>query len=198
MARNRCGLLLSLILLYIQKFILLPVSTYTLSMLDTRNLSAMKIDNYTWKTIGLSAIAGMRSLSAPALLSHALQKSPFLTLESSPLRYLQSEPVATGLKVMAASEMAGDKIPGIPDRIIPPILLSRAASGALVGATLYTAHKGKVVQGALIGAAVAVAATYLSFYLRKSLTENTRLPDAAFAALEDAIVLTGGVAIIKP
>ncbi|WP_439883318.1 DUF4126 family protein [Pontibacter sp. MBLB2868] len=154
-------------------------------------------DSYIWKTIGLGAVAGMRAMSAPALLSNELSKIPTTRLSHSPLHYLQSGAVSTGLKVMAASEMLGDKIPGIPDRITIPSVLTRAASGALVGATLFTANKDKTMTGAAVGAAAAVAATYISFYLRKLVRKQTSFPDAFSGVIEDAIMLGSGLAITK-
>jgi uncharacterized membrane protein len=152
-------------------------------------------NNPIWKTLGMGAIAGMRSMTAPAILSTELSNAPSDALKHSPLRYLQHGPVATGLKLMAASELVGDKLPGMPDRISPPILLSRAASGALVGATIFTTHRGKWLKGAAIGATAAVAATYGSFYLRMLL--NKYAPNAFSGALEDAVTLASGVAISK-
>lgn len=154
-------------------------------------------DSYIWKTVGLGAVAGIRAMSAPALLSNELHKIPTAALAHSPLHYLQSGPVSTGLKVMAASEMLGDKIPNIPDRISPPSLLVRAASGALVGATLFTANRDKTMVGAAIGAAAAIAATYASFYLRKLVTTHTNFPDSFSGAVEDALMLSSGLAITK-
>lgn len=152
-------------------------------------------DSPIWRTLGLGAIAGMRSMTAPALLSNELSKAPTEALVGSPLRYLQHGPVATGLKLLAASELIGDKMPGMPDRIDPPALLSRAASGALVGATIFTVHRDSWLKGAAIGAAAAVAATYGSFYLRKLM--NKYAPNAVSGAVEDALTLASGLAITK-
>ncbi|MBF9254543.1 DUF4126 family protein [Pontibacter sp. 172403-2] len=155
----------------------------------------MNNNNPIWRTLGLGAIAGMRSMTAPALLSNELSNAPTAALAGSPLRYLQHGPVATGLKLLAASELVGDKIPGMPDRISPPILLPRALSGALVGATIFTVHQDSWIKGAAIGAAAAVAATYGSFYLRKLM--NKYAPNAVSGALEDALTLGSGLAIAK-
>lgn len=153
--------------------------------------------NYYWKTAGLGAIAGIRSLSATAILSHELSNTPKEILQRSPLRYLQAWPVATGLKYLAATEIAGDKVPGVPNRIALPSLLVRTASGALVGAAIFTANRDKGVKGALIGGLAAVAVTYGSFYLRKSLSKNTKVPDTVLGFIEDAIMLSSGIAMIK-
>ncbi|WP_242917650.1 DUF4126 family protein [Pontibacter liquoris] len=152
-------------------------------------------NNLIFKTLGMGAIAGMRSMTAPALLSTALTHAPKEALTRSPLRYLQYGPVATGLKVMAATELVGDKLPGAPDRIAAPVLLPRAASGALVGAAIFTLNHDNWLQGAAYGAAAAVAATFGSYYLRKLM--NRYAPNAFSGALEDMLTLAGGVALTK-
>ena len=49
-----------------------------------------------WPAIGFAALAGMRSMSAPALLSHYLARNPSWLLLNSPLRALQKPLVARG------------------------------------------------------------------------------------------------------
>ncbi len=149
------------------------------------------------KAFSLGIIAGMRSMSAPALASHFFTQVPAAALADSPLRFMQSKPVATGLKVMAASEMIADKLPGTPDRIAPPVLAVRILSGALVGATCCQADGQPTWAGALLGSVGAVAASYGFYYLRKSLVQTTPLPDYAWALAEDAIVLAGGISLTK-
>ena len=142
-------------------------------------------------------MAGMRAMSAPALLSDELSRMPSNSLAHSPLHFLQSDAVATGLKVVAATELLGDKIPNVPDRIKPASLTVRALSGAVVGATVFTANKASTAKGALLGAAAAVAGTYASFYLRKAIKKYTNLPDSVSGAIEDAIMFSSGLAITK-
>ena len=155
------------------------------------------MSKHLWQTLGLGAIAGFRSMTAPALLSSNLLNYYPHSLAGSPLRYLQKPLVAHGLKVLAAAEMAADKLPHMPDRIAPPALLERAAMGALVGATLYKINHGKLLNGALLGGVSAVAATYLSYFLRKQTTESSGLPSSLVGGLEDALTLGMGLALTK-
>jgi len=157
----------------------------------------MKTPRYLWQAVALSTLAGMRSLAAPALLSHHLSKHPAAGLTGSPLRFMQLTQVATLTKVLAAAEMTGDKMPGIPNRIAPAALAARAATGGLVGATLFKANQDSMVQGAVIGAAAAMAATFASFYLRKALVRSTGITDSIFGMLEDTLVMRSGVAALK-
>ncbi|MCC9165487.1 DUF4126 family protein [Pontibacter harenae] len=155
------------------------------------------IKNYQWKALGLGAVAGMRSLTAPAILSHQLSLAPAGGLQNSPLKYLQKGPVATGLKLLAASEMAGDKLPDVPDRITLAPILFRTAAGSAVGAAVFIANQDRAVTGAVLGGLAAIAATYGSFYLRRFLNRNVKLPNVLSGAVEDAITIGSGIVVTK-
>lgn len=155
------------------------------------------MSKHFWQTVGLSTVAGVRSMTAPALLSGNLTRLRPAGLAQSPLRLLQKPWVATGLKLMAASEMAADKLPQMPNRTAPPVLLGRLLSGALVGATLYKANRGSSWSGALLGGSVAVAATFGSFWLRTTGAKKLGLPVTLVGGLEDVLVIGGGLALVK-
>ena len=154
-------------------------------------------NNYIWKAVGMGAVAGMRAMSAPALLSEELSRMPSSALTHSPLHFLQSDTVAKGLKVLSVTELLGDKLPNVPDRVTAPSLALRVVSGAVVGATVFTANKASTAKGALVGAAAAVAGTFASFYLRKAIKKYTNLPDSITGTIEDAIMFSSGLAITK-
>ncbi len=135
----------------------------------------------------------MRSLSAPALLSRALQEKHDGRLNGTPFEFLQNKCVAYTLTGLAATELLGDKLPVAPDRIVLSSLLMRAGSGAMVGAAVFQGNRNSLAKGALVGAAAAVAATYASFYLRKMLRDKTVIADPVLGMLEDALVLGAGL-----
>jgi uncharacterized membrane protein len=150
-----------------------------------------------WPVLGFATLAGMRSMSAPALLSHYFSRQPANGLSASPLRFLQKPLTASVLKVVAAGEMVADKLPMMPDRTAPPVLLGRLLSGALVGAAWYKSRHGSVLGGGLLGGLVAVGATYLSYALRTGASQQTGLPISVVGVGEDALVLAGGSALVK-
>ncbi|WP_426492790.1 DUF4126 family protein [Hymenobacter sp. 102] len=152
---------------------------------------------HQWQTLGLGALAGFRSMTAPALLSSNLLTYRPHVLRNSPLRYLQMPVVAHGLKLLAAGEMTADKLPQMPDRISPTALAGRAAAGALVGATLYKINHDNQWQGALLGGVAAIAGTYLSFFLRKKATQESGLPGGLVGGFEDILTLTSGLLLTK-
>lgn len=150
-----------------------------------------------WPVLGFAALTGMRGASAPALLTHFLVRHPAQGLASSPLRLLQKPAIATTFKLMAAGEFVADKLPNTPNRTAPAGLIGRAATGALVGATWYKATAGRAWSGALVGSLGAVAATYLSLLLRKGVSEKTNTPIALVGVGEDALVWSGGAALLS-
>lgn len=151
------------------------------------------MNNTLSKALAFGALAGMRSLAAPTVLSHFLSKDGSNALQNTPLSFLGNNTVAMALKGLAVSEMMGDKVPGVPDRIEAPSLIMRSGSGALAGAAVYLMNRKSWAEGAAIGAAAAIAATYGSFYLRKTLCEKTSLADPILGAIEDALVIGSGM-----
>jgi uncharacterized membrane protein len=151
-----------------------------------------------WPALGFAALAGSRATSGPAFLSQYLsQQSLAPGLAGSPLRFLAKPGAATALKFLIAGEFVGDKLPDTPNRIVPQQLVVRAASGALVGATVYKAKGGSALSGALVGVLGTVAATYLTFYLRKGISEKANISTSLIGAGEDALVLGLGAALAK-
>ncbi|QNF31568.1 DUF4126 family protein [Adhaeribacter swui] len=145
-----------------------------------------------WPAFSWGIIAGMRSLTAPTFAAHYLSRAYSPVLAGSPLRFLQSAKVATGLKVLAGAEYIGDKMPNAPNRIAAPGLTFRVLSGALVGAAYRLNKSQDATTGAILGCAGALAGSYAFYFLRTRLTQHTPAPDWVYALLEDALTLTSG------
>jgi uncharacterized membrane protein len=150
-----------------------------------------------WQVLGLGAVAGLRSMAAPAIASQILANHPSSELADSPLRFLQSPLTATISKLLTVGEMAGDKMPGIPNRIAPPALIGRVASGALVGAAFCKAKRSNVLAGVVLGSLAAVAGSYGGYYLRKGLGKWSGIADPIVGVLEDALVVASGVGLLE-
>lgn len=150
-----------------------------------------------WPVMGFATLAGMRSMSAPAFLSHYLARQPYTGLAKSPLRFLQKPVTAQILKALVAGEMVMDKLPGTPDRTAPPVLLGRLLSGALVGAAWYQSRHGSALRGGVLGGLAAVAATFVSYALRTGISKQTGTRVALVGVGEDALVVGGGAALLR-
>lgn len=156
---------------------------------------ALKIAKPFWQAVSLGTLAGMRSMSAPAITSHILSRHHSANLEGTPLNFIQHERVADALKVLAVAELLGDKLPGAPNRIKPAVLVSRCLSGALAGASIYKAAGEHAVTGALLGGASAIASTFVSFFARKATVKNSTMIDPLVGMIEDALVFGGSAGL---
>ena len=141
----------------------------------------------------IGVVSGMRSALGPALVSHRLSQRPSPDLGR--LNFMRAPTTATVLKVAAAGELIGDKLPMTPARVNPGPLSGRALSGALCGAALSRSARRSVTTGATIGALGAVIGAYAFYHLRRDLTQRG-LPDGVVAVAEDALALTGGLAVL--
>lgn len=149
------------------------------------------------QVISLGILAGMRSMSAPAISSRMLNKHHSGELECTPLNFMQSPATANVLSVMSIGEFVGDKLPTAPNRIAAPALIGRCISGALAGASIYKAAGGAWYTGALLGSVTAGLATFGSFYLRRNLVKHAHLIDPIIGSIEDAIVLGSGLGLAE-
>ncbi|WP_052732428.1 DUF4126 family protein [Hymenobacter terrenus] len=150
-----------------------------------------------WPVVGFATLAGMRSMSAPAFVSHYLARQPPAGLAGSALRFLHKPGTAGVLKALAAGEVVADKLPMTPNRIAPPALLGRLLSGALVGAAWYKSRHGSALGGGLLGGLVAVGATFVSYALRTGISERSGVPVALVGVGEDALVVASGAMLLS-
>ncbi len=150
------------------------------------------------RALGLGAIAGVRSMAAPAALSRAAEQGNIGSLEGTPFAALGSSRVSTALRMLEIGEMFVDKLPMVlPSRTSPPPLLGRAASGGLVGAALFASEGRRMAAGGVLGAASALTAAYATERLRLQTAERLRIPDPVVALLEDGVVLFGAARLLR-
>jgi uncharacterized membrane protein len=137
----------------------------------------------------LGALSGSRSATPLAVL--ALHHDNAEVRGSWQRWALFRSPVGRTVAVAAgAGELVGDKLPATPSRVGAGPLFGRATSGAVVGAAISTtAGDGHRVAGAVAGALGALA--------RKAVVEKTGLPDLVVALVEDAVAVSGSVAVVR-
>ena len=145
----------------------------------------------------LGFIAGMRALSAPALLSHKLVRTIPTKEPQTPLHYLAQPTTSLVLNVLAGGEIIADKMPDGPNRTSPPQFITRVASGATCGAFVSEVEGQPAALGAVAGGLGAVVGTLLFFNLRRWLNHDIGLPDAAVALAEDALAIGVGWTIVN-
>lgn len=141
---------------------------------------------------GFGALAGMRSLAAPALLSHELAQGRMRAGHGAAARLFSAPVTSRTLGILAAGEMAADKAPWIPARIDPVPLAGRALLGALGGALIASQRGGASSTAAILGAAAAVGVATAMYTLRRLARRRLPFPDTMLGLAEDGLVLALG------
>jgi uncharacterized membrane protein len=142
----------------------------------------------------MGAVAGMRSMSAPAMLGQ-IAKAGLMPERSSRFDFLNDPKVSYPLMALAIGEVVFDKLPVMPKRTKVPSLVGRAITGGLTGASISSSKKRSALLGAAIGAAVAVGVSYGAYHLRRKASE--KVPDRVVGLLEDAIAAGTGMIVLS-
>lgn len=145
----------------------------------------------------LGAISGLRSMAAPALLTHEIaddgEAEEFGALE----RILTSDRTASLLALLAGGEMLADKTPYVPNRTDPAPLIGRAVIGSMSAAAFAVRRRHTPFLPAAIGAVSAIASTYAAFHTRRFVKERFHVPDKLIGLAEDALVVAAGKAVVE-
>jgi uncharacterized membrane protein len=141
---------------------------------------------------GMGAMAGMRALSAPAFLSQHMSEAGADAKASPVEQFLASPTTARVLPLLALGEMVMDKLPGMPARILPPVLLMRLVSGAIVGAAVARRKERPLLGFIVVGAAASLTASFALYAVRRFATRQLHIPNIVAGFVEDALVASAG------
>ncbi len=136
----------------------------------------------------LGAVAGLRSMTAPAVVAWAAHVGP-LQLEGTPLALLASASARYLLLAAMIGELVADKLPFTPNRTRAGPFVGRLISGALSGGALAAGVGQSLVAGAVAGALGAAAGTLGGFRGRTGLVRALGTPDYVVALAEDAVAV---------
>lgn len=143
----------------------------------------------------IGAVAGLRSLTAPAAVSWAARLG-WLPLGDTPLAFLGFAATPYILTVLAVGELVNDKLPRTPSRKAPAPFFARVVTGALSGAALGAVSHA-LLGGLVAGAVGAVAGTLAGFELRSRLVRAFGGNDLPVALLEDAVAIGSALWIVS-
>ena len=144
----------------------------------------------------IGVIAGLRSMTAPAVVSWAAHWK-WLDLQHSQLDFLGSTAALCILTAGAIVELILDKLPKTPSRKAPLGLIARFALGGLSGAALCAAANQSIVLGAVLGGVGGVAGGFAGYEARTRLVKALKVPDTVVALLEDAVAIGGGFFLVS-
>jgi uncharacterized membrane protein len=146
--------------------------------------------------IGIGIVAGLRAMTAPALVSWAAHLG-WINLHGSPLSFMAS-PIAVGIFTLAAvGEIINDKLPKTPPRTAAMSLVVRMLIGGLCGACIYAAGAAAPITGAILGVIGALIGTYGGYYVRRALTSGGKIKDILIAIPEDIIAILLAYVIVR-
>jgi uncharacterized membrane protein len=147
----------------------------------------------------IGVIAGLRSLTAPAVVSWAARLG-WLHVENTWLAFLGFAATPYIFSVLAIGELIADKLPNTPSRTAPPGFIARIFTGALCGAALGAsggATGGSWTVGLIAGAIGAIVGTFGGYQFRIRLVKATGGKDLPIALLEDAIAIGGALLLVS-
>jgi uncharacterized membrane protein len=142
----------------------------------------------------IGVIAGLRSLTAPAVVSWAARLG-WLHLENTSLAFLGFAATPYILTVLAIGELIADKLPNTPSRKAPPGFIARILTGGLSGAALGAASQA-MLTGLVAGVVGAVVGTLGGYEFRVRLVKAAGGKDLPIALLEDVIAIGGAFLIV--
>ena len=141
---------------------------------------------------GIGLVAGLRSLTAPAVVAWAANVG-WINLHNSPLAFMGSKWTVVIFTVLAVVELVADQLPSTPARTGAVGLSARIVTGALTGACLAAAGNAALWLGAVAGLVGAIMGAFGGYYARVGLVHSSRVPDFVIAITEDAIAIGLGL-----
>jgi uncharacterized membrane protein len=145
---------------------------------------------------GIGLIAGLRSMTGPALVCWAAHLG-WLNLQNSRLAFMGSTGATYSFSTLAVGELIADKLPFIPNRTSPGALFARLVLGGLSGATLCAAASHSATAGATLGGAGGVVGALAGYQARTGLVKKSQMPDFVVALLEDLVAVGVGLFFVS-
>jgi uncharacterized membrane protein len=147
-------------------------------------------------SFGIGFVAGLRSLTAPAVVAWAAHLG-WINLSGSKLAFMGSKWAVGLFTLLALVEFVGDQLPSTPPRTSAMGLSARIVMGLLSGACLGVAGGASAFGAALIGAIGAIVGAFVGYRVRVGLVKSLRVPDIAIAIPEDLVAIGLGLLIVS-
>src|SRR5579864_1098442 len=144
-------------------------------------------------SIGITA--GLRSLTAPALVSWAAHLG-WLDLSGSRLSFLGSRAAITILSLLALGELVADKLAKTPNRTDLGPLVFRVITGGFSSLAICVSAHQPLVIGTILGVLGAIAGAFAGYEIRHRLVNTFGFPDYGVAAAEDIVAIGGGLLLV--
>jgi uncharacterized membrane protein len=145
---------------------------------------------------GVGVVAGMRSMTAPAVVAWAAHLG-WLHLAGSPLFFMASRFSLIIFTLAALGEFIGDLLPAAPARTTPFPLAVRFVVGFLAGACVGFSGGISLWIGGAAGAIGALVGAFGGYHARVGLVRALRVKDSAIAIPEDLFAVGVGLFLVS-
>lgn len=146
-------------------------------------------------TFGIGIVAGLRSLTAPAVVAWAAHLG-WINLSNSPLAFMGATWAVALFTILALVELVADQLPSTPPRTAAVGLGARIVMALLCGACLGIAGGASLWLGAIVAVIGALVGTFGGYRARVGLREALHAPDVAIAVPEDLIAIGLGLLVV--
>jgi len=144
----------------------------------------------------LGCVAGLRSLSAPALVCWAAHLG-WLPLGNTKLAVMSHPAALIIFSVLALLELVADKLPTTPARTKAIGLSARVVLGGLSGAAVGTSAGMDPFIGAAAASVGALAGAFAGYNVRRTVVLRGYLADFPAALTEDMLAIVGGLLLLR-
>jgi uncharacterized membrane protein len=144
----------------------------------------------------IGVIAGLRSMTAPAIVAWAAHLGR-IDLHGSSIGFLRSTGAVAIFTLGAVGELIVDKLPRTPSRTTVAGLLARLVFGGLSGAAVAVAGLRPAVLGVVFGVIGAFLGAFGGRAARAKLTRTLEVQDRTIALIEDAVAIVGAILIVS-
>ena len=144
----------------------------------------------------IGVVAGLRALTAPAVLAWAAHKN-WLNLHNTPLSFMASTAAVVIFFLLAAGELVADQLPSTPSRTKPPGTDCANPRRGTIWRGRRRCGRQSLALGAVLGIAGSLVGTYGGHAARIGLAKTLKAPDFLIAVLEDAVAIGGGLFIVS-
>ena len=147
-------------------------------------------------TLGIGVVAGLRTMTAPAIVAWAAHLG-WINLSGSPLAFMKSAWAVGVFTLGALGEFVLDQLPTTPARTTAGPLAARIVMGLLTGSCLGIAASSSPWLASLMGASGAIVGAFGGYQSRVRLVRALRAPDFAIAVAEDLLAVGLGLFLVS-
>jgi uncharacterized membrane protein len=145
---------------------------------------------------GIGVLAGLRSLTAPAVTAWAAHFG-WLKLGGSHLAFMGSAWAVGIFSLGALAEFVADQLPATPARTTAFPLTTRIVTGSLSGACVGVAGGASAWLAAATGAIGALVGAFGGYHARVAMVRTLHAPDFAIAIPEDLVAIGLGLLLVS-